>query len=264
VVLPGVSFAEKYGTFTNTERRVQRVHKALEPVGDSKPDWWIIAELARRLQQISKPPVPASDSSLRSFADWDYVHPATVMSEIATLTPLYGGISYDRLEKGGLQWPCYSLSEPGTPILYAGGFGERKGQFLPVEYRPPAEQPDAEYLLLLTTGRILFHYHAGRLTMHSKGLMASRPEGCAELHPDDARPLNIADGDLIKISSRRGQVVTKARLDEAALRGTVFMTIHYAESAVNLLSGRPAGDHGQMPELKYCPVRVEKYTPPKK
>jgi len=264
VVLPGVSFAEKDGTFTNTERRVQRVYKALEPVGDSKPDWWIITELARRLQQISKPPVPASDSSLRSFADWDYIHPATVMSEIATLTPLYGGISYDRLEKGGLQWPCYSLSEPGTPILYAGGFGERKGQFLPVEYRPPAEQPDAEYPLLLTTGRILFHYHAGRLTMHSKGLMAIRPEGYAELHPDDARPLNITDDDLIKISSRRGQVVTKARLNEAALPGTVFMTIHYAESAVNCLMGRPAGDDGHMPELKYCPVRVEKYTPPKK
>ncbi|GAI03814.1 unnamed protein product, partial [marine sediment metagenome] len=181
VVLPAVSFAERDGTFTNTERRVQRLRKALEPVGDSRPDWWITCQLGSRM----------------GGKGFDFEHPSQIMEEIASLTPSYGGISYERLEDGGLQWPCPTEDHPGTPILHAKLFVRGKGRFIPLEYKPPMELPDNEYPLVLTTGRSLYHFHTGTLTRKVKGLNILKGEGEVEINPDDASSLGIADGEMV-------------------------------------------------------------------
>jgi len=246
VVLAGASFAEKEGTFTNTERRVQLLRQVIPPVDDSKADWQIICELAKRMT-TSAP----SDG-------WDYTHPAEVMAEINRLVPIYRGITYDRLEEGGLQWPCPGLDHPGTKVLYETGFDRGKGRLIPVEYGKSSEPPDEEYPLTLITGRILFHYHTGRMTMRSKGLVAIRPEGYAEIHPQDAENLGIGDGDMVRVVSRQGEVTTKVRVSDNSPPGTVFMTFHYAESPVNQLIGHDVDPETQVHNLKTCAVRLER------
>jgi len=242
VVLPAASFAEKDGTFTNTERRVQRVHKAIKPVGESKPDWQIICEIARRMKGKG----------------FEYNDPADIMKEIADLTPSYGGITYERLEKGGLQWPCPTEDHPGLQFLHEDMFSRGKGRFAAVEYRPPQELPDDSYPLMLTTGRILFHYHTGSMTRRSKGLMEISKEELAEINPKDAQALGIKDGDKIQVTSRRGKVQAKAKVTESSLPGVIFMTFHFAESATNLLTNPALDPVSKIPELKVCAVRVEK------
>lgn len=246
VVLAGASFAEKEGTFTNAERRVQLLRRVIPPVNDGKADWQIICELAKRM------------TTSASSDGWGYTHPAEVMTEINRLVPIYRGITYDRLERGGLQWPCPGLDQPGTKILYETGFGRRKGQFIPVEYEEPSEPHDEEYPLTLVTGRILFHYHTGRMTMRSKGLVAIRPEGYAEIHSQDAENLGIGDGDVVKVISRQGEIATKVRVSNSSLPGTVFMTFHYAESPVNQLIGHDVDPETQVHNLKTCAVRLER------
>ena len=242
VVLPGVSFAEKDGTFTSTERRVQRVRKAVEPVGNSRPDWLITCELARRM----------------GTKGFDYKSPSEIMDEIAHLTPSYGGINYNRLENSSLQWPCPNISHPGTPILHTTTFARGKGKFMPLEYKEPKELPDKDYPLILTTGRVITHFHTGTMTRKVKGLNVLRGEEEVVINPEDAGEYGIADGDKVKVSSRRGEVVAKAKLSETSPVGVVFMTFHFAESPTNLLTNPALDPVAKIPEYKVCAVRVEK------
>ena len=241
VVLPAASFAEKDGTFTNTERRVQLLRKVLDPPGQAKADWQILSEVAGRLGYTMR-----YDSS------------AAIMEEIASLTPIYGGLTHDRLQGFGLQWPCPDKEHPGTPYLHKGMFSRGKGLFTAVEYIPPAEEPDKEYPLLLTTGRILYHFHTGTMSRRVDGLHAIRPDGFVEIHPDDATALKLSDGELARLTSRRGTVTAKTVVTERSRPGTVFMTFHYREAAANILTNDALDPVAKIPEFKVCAVKVEK------
>ncbi len=247
VVLPGVSFAEKDGTFTNTERRVQLVREAIEPIGDSWPDWRIISTIAKAVCRKT-----GLDEK-----QFDYASPAEIMDEVAKLTPSYGGISHARLDEvGSLQWPCPDANHPGTPMLHVGKFSRGLGRFTPLKFIPPAEMPDEEYPLVLTTGRKLYHYHTGTMTRRVVGLESIAPEERAEINPVDAEELEICSGDLVKVSSRRGEVIARAEVTDRTPIGVVFMTFHYAESAANLLTNNALDPVAKMPEVKVCAVRV--------
>jgi formate dehydrogenase alpha subunit len=242
VVLPGVSFAEKDGTFTNTERRVQRVRKAVEPIGESRVDWLITCQVGKKM----------------GAKGFEFKNASQIMEEIASVTPSYGGISHKRLEKGGLQWPCPTPEHPGTPILHTQQFTRGRGQFIPLEYKPPMELPDKHYPLVLTTGRSLYHFHTGTMTRKVEGLNVLKKEGEVEMNPADAAKLGIAHGDRVKVASRRGEVVTKANVTEASPIGVVFMTFHFAESPANRLTNPVLDPVAKIPEYKVCAVRVEK------
>ncbi len=241
VVLPASSFAEKDGSFTNTERRIQRVRKAIEPLGISKPDWSIICQIAKRL----------------GASGFDFNHPSQIIDEIATLTPSYGGINYNRLETCGIHWPCPTSDHPGTPILHMTRFVCGLGKFSPLKYRASAEVPDKEYPLILTTGRSLYHYHTGTMTRRVTGLNIIEPEGTIEINPIDAAHLKISDGEKAKVISRRGEVITKAKLTEKSPPGVVYMTFHFAESAANILTNPTLDPVAKIPEFKVCAVRIE-------
>jgi len=241
VVLPGVSFAEKDGTFTNTGRRIQRVRKAIEAIGESRPDWQIICQIAQKMGY------PMS-----------YDSPAEIMDEIASVTPVYGGVHYDRLEGEGLQWPCIDREHPGTKYLYRDGFSRGKGRFHPVEYIPPAEYPDSEYPLLLTTGRILQHFHTGTLTRRSKALNTFVPECLVEINPKDASRLRIDDGDEVKVVSRRGKITARAKLTNRSAEGLVFVPFHFTEAAANILTNDALDPHAKIPEYKVAAVKILK------
>ncbi len=249
VVLPGSSFAEKDGTFTNTERRVQRLHKAINSVGESRSDWEIVQQVARGTAQKS-----GADALADGFRQES---PAEVMSEIAGVTPSYAGISFERLEDGGLQWPVPTADHPGTPILHVGKFVRGKGLFSTVEYLEAAELPDAEYPLLLTTGRRLFHYHTGTLTRRVKGLNAIVDREYVQIHPADASRLGVADGGTVKVASRRGQVEGTARVTTSVPEGVVFMDFHFAETPTNALTNSAYDPVAKIAELKVCAVRLE-------
>ncbi len=254
VVLPGVSFAEKSGTFTNTERRVQMVRQAIEPLGDARPDSWIIAEMARRCIAEGAAS-PAEDAP---YAGWDYASPAQVMDEIAALTPIYAGVSYARLEAGEqLQWPVRGPDHPGTPILHVGQFSRGKGRFSAVEYLPPAEQPDETYRWIFTTGRVLFHWHGGEMTRRAQGLKTIYPEALVEIHPEDAQEIGVDDGQLVRVASRRGEIVAKAQVTERVQPGLIFGTFHFPEAGANLLTIAALDPVAKIPEYKACAVRVE-------
>ncbi len=241
VVLPATSFAEKNGTFTNTERRIQRVRKAIEPIGQSKPDWGIITELANKMD-----------------ANFNYSSPSEIMDEIAKLTPILGGINYDRLEKDGIQWPCPDKDHPGTPILHTENFTRGKGRFEALQFKPPKEQTDDEYPYILTTGRILYHFHTGTMTRKVGGLNELRKEERVEINPLDAKENGIDDGDVVKVKSRRGEVVARAKITDTSPKGVIFMTFHFAESAVNILTNPVLDESSKIPELKVCSVKIEK------
>ena len=243
VVLPAASFAEKDGTFTNTERRVQRVRKAVEPVGNCRDDWWITCQLAQRM----------------GGKGFDYTESVQIMEEIAQVTPSYGGISFTRVEDGGLQWPCPTEEHPGTPILHTHKFTRGRGKFMPLEYKPPQELPDDEYPLLLTTERSLFHYHTGTMTRKVSGLNAFLGEGLVEINPEDARALGIADSEMVKVFSRRGAVEAKARVTGVTPVGVVTMNFHFAESSANVLTNVALDPVAKIPELKVCAVKIEKF-----
>lgn len=242
IVLPGVTFAEKDGTFTNTERRVQRVRQAIEPSGNARPDWWITCQIGQKM----------------GSKGFDFTHPSQIMEEIARLTPSYGGISYQRLEEGGLQWPCPTKEHPGTSILHTRTFSRGKGQFRPLEYKPSVESPDDEYPLILTTGRSLFHFHTGTMSRKVKGLNVFRNEELVEINPQDASALGISDGDTVKVVSRRGAVAAKARVTDVSPVGVVFMTFHFAESPTNQLTSPALDPVAKIPEYKVAAVRIEK------
>ncbi len=241
VVLPGASFAEKDGTFTNTERRVMRVREAIPPVGDSRPDWQIIQEISTRFGY-----------------EMNYDSPEAVMAEIAGVAPSYGGITYPRLEGPGLQWPCPNVEHPGTGFLHQGKFTRGKGLFHAIEYRPPDETVDDAYPLWLTTGRVYAHYHTGTMTRNSRSLDAEIPEGFLEIHPEDATQRGIGDGDSVKVASRRGEITIRVRITDNVDPGLVFIPFHFVESCANVLTNPALDPIANIPELKVCAVTVEK------
>ena len=248
VVLPAASFAEKDGTFTNTERRVQRVRKAVKSPGEARADWEIVSDVARRILRNTE----------HATRQWDYRNAEEIFNEIASLTPSYTGISYDRIETKGLQWPVPSKEHPGTPILHTEKFSRGKGLFSPVEHQEPAETPDAAFPFTLTTGRILQHYHTGSMTHRVAGIETLAPEERVEVNPDDAARLGLNDGDWVRVSSRRGAVESRAWVTDRVGHGLVFMTFHYASALGNVLTNTAVDPIAKIPELKVCAVRVEK------
>ncbi len=240
VVLPAASFAEKEGTFTNTERRVQRVRRAVDSPGEAREDSWIIAELSRRL---------GYDMRYRSAEE--------VLHEIGRVWPAMAGITYGRIEKRGIQWPCPTPDHPGTPYLFRGGFPRGKGRFTAVSYRPSAELPDSDYPFILSTGRQLFQYHTGTMTRRTSAIEAvagGRPY--AEIHPEDARKIGITDGQKITVSSRRGSIEITAKVTARPLRGMVFIPFHFKEAAANVLTNTATDPVCKIPELKVCAVKI--------
>jgi formate dehydrogenase alpha subunit len=242
VILPACSFAERDGTFTNTERRVQRVRKAIPEVGNSRPDWWIISQIAQRM----------------GAKGFDYQHPSQIMQESAKLTPIYGGISCERLEGTSLQWPCPTVEHPGTPILHAKAFARGRGKFSPLAYQPPKEMRDEEFPLVLTTGRSLYQFHTGTLTRRVPGLNVLKKEEEVEINPQDAQKLGINGSERVRVTSRRGSVVARAKVTETMPVGTIFMTFHFTESPTNILTNAALDPQARIPEYKVCAVRVEK------
>jgi predicted molibdopterin-dependent oxidoreductase YjgC len=251
VVLPGVSFAEKEGTYTNTERRVQMVRPAVPAPGEAWQDWRILSELAKRIQQRL-----GDDGVQGPYAGWDYASPEQIAEEAFALTPSYTGITYGRIQKTGLQWPCPNKEHPGTAVLHSGKFSRGLGRFVAVDWLPPAEQPDAEYPLVLTTGRILYHFHGGTMSRRAQGLEAIAPSALVEINPIDARALGVKNGQMVKVASRRGEIVAEAEVVERTDPGVVFMAFHYAEAAANLLTNPAIDPIAKIPEYKACAVRV--------
>jgi predicted molibdopterin-dependent oxidoreductase YjgC len=246
VFLPAASWAEKEGTFTNTDRRVQRVHKALEPRGQSRADWEIICDLATRIEKkLGRP----------QTAFWAYQSPAAVLEEMGQVVPEYAGVKYRRIENQGLQTPVWDDNHPGTPYLFAETFPRGTGKFHPLEYVPSVEMPDEEYPFILTTGRLLEHWHGGTLTRHSK-LDDLYPEARIEINPADAARLKIEDGRAVRVSSRRGAIVLRAWVTQRTTPGVVFIPMHFAEAAANLLTIDALDPLAKIPEYKACAVRI--------
>jgi formate dehydrogenase alpha subunit len=246
IFLPATPWAEKDGTFTNTDRRVQRVRQAIQPRGQSRADWQIICDLAKRLEARLKRP----DS-----AKWDYQSPAEVMQEIGGVIPDYRGITYARIEKTGIQVPAWDENHPGTPYLFAERFPRGRGKFHALEDAGMAEMPDEDYPLILTTGRVLEHWHGGTLTRHS-WLDDLFPEALMEINPADAVRLEILDGSAVRVTSRRGSIALHARVTQKTTPGVVFIPFHFAEAAANLLTQDVIDPQAKIPEYKACAVRV--------
>jgi len=253
VLLPGVTFAEKDGTFTNTERRIQPVRQAIEPLGEARPDWQITTELARRILAQSDRVDPHAP-----LAGWEYAHPAQVMVEVANLTPSYAGVNYERLERGDrLQWPVKSVDHPGTPILHIGEFTRGKGKFMPIDHVPPHERPDDEFPMLLSTGRVLYHWHGGEMTRRAKGLLAVYSEALVEVNPQDAEKLGVNGNRRLRITSRRGSIEATAWVTDRVPPGMVFANFHFPESPANELTVAALDPVAKIPEYKICAIKVE-------
>jgi formate dehydrogenase major subunit len=241
-VLPGVTFAEKLGTISNTERRVQLTQPAITPTGNVRQDYEIIADVAARLGHE----FPRT--------------PEGLFQEIRDLTPAYAGLTYERIREVGIQWPCPNEDHPGTRFLHAGKFARGLALLSPIAYRPPAEEPDAEYDLVLSTGRILEHFHTGSMTRRSRLLDALVRAGHVELHPDDAARHGVADGDMVAVATRRGRIETRAMVTDRVARGSIFVPFHFAEGAANVLTNDALDPVAKIPELKVCAARLESLT----
>ncbi len=248
IVLPAASFAEKDGTFTNSDRRVQRVRKVLDPPGEARPDWEIVCDLAKRVER---------KLGRQQSAGFDFASPEEIWNEMAALTPPFQGITYERIEReGGVHWPCPTPDHPGSPYLFADTFPRGRGQFVPLSYRPSAELPDDEYPFILSTGRVLYHWHGGTLTRRSR-LDDIFPEAVVEIHPDDADRLGIRSGDRVRVRSRRGEIVVTARVTARSPQGVVFIPFHFAEAAANELTVDALDPKAKIPDYKVCAVAVE-------
>ena len=245
VVLPAACYAEKDGTQTNTERRVQRWKKAQDPPGEAKPDWQIICELGARMGYAEQ------------FA---YESPEEVFNEVAAVTPSYHGISYSRLDPDGLHWPCPTAEHPGTPILHREKFAmpDGLGVFSAIEWKPPAEVPDAEYPFVLTTGRVIWQWHTGTMTRRSWSLEKEAPIGWIEINTEDAKELGIKDQEVVRASTRRGSIDIPARVTPEIVKGVMFIPFHYREHPANRLTHNALDPIAKIPEFKACAVKVEK------
>jgi formate dehydrogenase alpha subunit len=241
VVLPAACFAEKDGTFTNTARIIQRVRKAVNPPGEAKEDSLIITELSKRIGY-----------------DMNYDSMEDVFHEAGILWPALAGINYRRIAKTGLQWPCPTVNHPGTQYLFKGGFPRGKAAFTSVSYRPPKELPDENYPFLLSTGRQLFQYHTGSMTRRIGAINAISPSAYIEVHPDDARGLDVRDGEMVKVSSRRGSIDIRVFISSRPSKGLVFVPFHFREAAANVLTNTALDPISKIPELKVCAVKIER------
>ena len=244
VVLAAASVAEKEGTFTNTERRCLRFHKAIEPIADTLPDWRIIARLSNAMGY-----------------QMDYAGVEDIFNEMASLTPKsYGGMSYERLGIDGLQWPCPNPDHPGTPYLHKDEFARGKGQFHALEYRDPAELPDEQYPFYLTTGRMFAHFHTGTMTRVSAHLDTEQKTGYVEINPLDAEELAIKEGEMVSLSSRRGSIEAPAKLSTSVGPGVLFVPIHFGENPANMLTNPACDPVAKIPEFKVCAANIEKLS----
>lgn len=242
VVLPGATFAEKDGTFTATDRRIQRVRQAVEPPGEARADWEIICMLAQRL----------------GASGFEFASPEAVMAEIARVAPSYGGVTYERLDReGSLQWPVPSADHPGTPYLHKEKFTRGLGKFHAIEFQEAAELPDEEYPFILTTGRMMFQFHTGTMTRRSPKLEQEAPEPYVEMNPEDAARIGLDGARRVRVISRRGEIEIAVRLTERIRPGVVFIPFHYAEAAANALTHAALDPVAKIPEYKVCAVRVE-------
>lgn len=251
VFLPSATFAEKDGTYTNTDRRVQRVNKAFEPLGQARADWEIITDVASRLE---------TKLQRERTAYWGYEHPSEIWDEMRELVPAFAGITYERLENERLQWPVPTLDHPGTPFLFENTFPRGRAKFFPLVYEPSREEPDAQYPFALTTGRVLYHWHGGTLTRHSN-LDFAAPEAFVEINPADAPRVPCENGAPVRVSSRRGSVVLRAHVTEKAAPGVVFVPFHYAEAAANTLTIDAVDPQAKIPEYKICAVKIQPASP---
>jgi formate dehydrogenase major subunit/formate dehydrogenase alpha subunit len=254
VLLPGVSFAEKTGTFTNTERRVQMVHKAIPTQGDARDDWWITSQIAKRILDGSservRPEAP--------YSGWEYVDSSAIMSEINALTPSYGGITHARLDAGErLQWPCPTSDHAGTPILHTKPVTRGKGKFRPLDHIPPAERPDDDYPMLMSTGRVLYHWHGGQMTRRAKGLMEVYGEALIEVNPNDAERLGLNGKSMVRVTSRRGYIEAQAWVTDRVPPGMVYANFHFPNASANELTQAALDPVAKIPEYKITAVKVE-------
>jgi formate dehydrogenase alpha subunit len=254
VLLPGAAFAEKEGTFTNTERRIQRVRQAIDPPGAARPDWAVTPEIARRVMQIEgrEPAGPQ--------AKWDYASPAQIMDEVAAVTPSYAGVSHARLERGDqLYWPVKDMDHPGTPILHIGQFTRGKGKFHAIDHLPAKELPDAEYPMILTTGRVLYHWHGGEMTRRAQGLLEVYPETLVEISPEDAARIGLNGGRTVRVTSRRGEMVAQAIVTDRVSPGLIFANFHFPGTQnVNNVTIAALDPVAKIPEYKVCAVKIER------
>ena len=242
VVLPAASFAEKNGTFTNTERRVMRIRKVIAPPGEAKPDWQILGEIAKA-------------SGYKGMA---YQDPCEIMEEISSVTPIYGGMNYTRLNPHGLQWPAPTPEHPGTVYLHKDKFTKGKGTFMPRPFIEPKENPDDEFNFILSTGRIYWHWHTRTLTGRTSTLEREAPRPYVELNPEDAKELGVRNGELVKVTSRRGQLELSALVTGRVVKRSCFIPFHYREAAANVLTINAVDPQAKIPEYKVCAVKVEK------
>ncbi len=246
IFLPATSWAEKDGTFTNTDRRVQRLRRAIPPRENSRPDWQILCDLAKRIEtRLGRSP----------SAYWDYTDPGEVLEEMGRVVPEYAGVKYPRIEREGLQTPVWDDQHPGTPFLFTEKFPRGRAKFHPLDYHPSVESTDDEYPLILTTGRVLEHWHTGAMTRHSK-LDELYPQALVEVNPADAARLGIREGQPVRVTSRRGTLVLRAQVTEKTTPGVVFISFHFAEAAANLLTIDAVDPLAKIPEYKVCAVRV--------
>jgi formate dehydrogenase major subunit len=246
VILPATAFPEKTGTFTNTDRRVQLGRQALEPPGDARPDWWIIQEVARRLG---------------SGLDWSYGHPRDVFAEMRLGMPSLRGITWERLEReGAVTYPCESETVPGQEVIFGDGFPtpNGRGKLVPASLVPPDETPDAEFPMVLTTGRMLEHWHTGAMTRRASVLDQIEPQAMAHLHPAELARLSVSPGEMVRVSTRRGTIELATRSDRDVPPGLVFIPFCFSEAAANLLTNPALDPFGKIPEFKFCAARVEK------
>ena len=250
IILPAASSLEKDGTFTNTERRVQLIKPILPAPGEALPDWQITAEIAARFDKRM--------GKKRDPGYWIFPSTESIFAELAQVTPIYAGMSYERLADEGLQWPCLDGEHPGTPILHVNQFPRGVGKFVPVRANDPAELPDEEYPLILSTGRVLYHYHSGTMTRRSKPLAWREPRGYVEINAEDAAAIDLEDKNAVVIKSRRGSVRTRAKISDRVPPGTVFLAFHWREAPANMLTQDFALDPvAKIPEYKITAVRLE-------
>lgn len=255
VILPTASFAEKSGTFTNSDRRIQMVRAALPQVGESLPDWQILCDIALRMEKLL---------GVEESAGFEYETVEEIWEEMRELTPEFYGITYERIDReGGVHWPCPSLDHPGTPYLFKEDFPRGRGKFWALEYGTESELPDEEYPYHLTTGRVLFHWHGGTMTRRSK-LEEAFPEPIIEMHPDDAHDLQLISGDWVEITSRRGQVICRVMVTGRSPIGTVFLPFHFVEAAANLLTLDKIDPRAKIPDFKMAAVQLRKAITPER
>ncbi|PJK27586.1 formate dehydrogenase subunit alpha [Minwuia thermotolerans] len=243
VILPATAWAEKAGTVTNTNRQVQMGRPAVAPPGQAKPDWWITVELARRLG-----------------LDWDYGHPRDVFAEMKRSMKSLDNITWERLEREAVTYPSLSPDDPGQPIVFGDGFPRPEGRarFTPAAIVPPDDTPDAEYPMILITGRQLEHWHTGSMTRRAQVLDGLEPEASCSMHPKTLRRLGVGPGDMVRLSTRRGSLLVMARADRAISEDNVFMPFAFVEAAANILTNPALDPYGKIPEFKFSAVRVEK------